>query len=260
MSVHAPSEATGRPALAGPALVGMLAALLVGTFVLVSTLVSILPAFRFESQFPAVLPFFAWAGAAGVGHWANLARSIQAPWRQAFGPASVVPYAALMLLAASLPGVGVPWWLAPAAAAAAAAPFVVVGLRARPTLAVTPGHAADDRSLRGTFLIGLSLMLMAYAVAGPSVAGAVVSVLLAVGLTVAGMMAHGLARASRTWSLAHWVCLAWGSLVVWGSVLLHGLTSFFQDTWFVLTAVLLAGGPLIAVNSAEARRGRPAAD
>ena len=42
-------------------IVAAMAALLVGAFVLTSSLVATLPQFRFESQFPALLPFFVWA-------------------------------------------------------------------------------------------------------------------------------------------------------------------------------------------------------
>lgn len=239
-----------------PAIVGVSAAVLVAGFVLTSGLISTMPEFRFESQFPALLPFFAWAAATGVAHLANLGRALVMPWRRAYGFASLVPYVALLAFTAALPGVAVPWWLSAVAAIAAALPFLLLAAQAGAPLHIDPIKDADDASLRGTFLVGVGLMLMAYAVSGPVVAGAVVAVLLAVALSVAGLMPHGLARASRTWRLRHWAALTWGSLVVWASVLLHGMTSFFGDTWFVFTVVVLAGAPMIAVNSAEARRGR----
>lgn len=241
-----------RPA--SSTIVGLLAAVLTATFVLTSSLVSVLPAFEFESQFPALLPFFAWAAAMGVGHMSNLGRSVMSPWRAAYGPVSLVPYVALMMLSAAAPEWAIPWWLAPIAAACVAAPFVLLAVRAGTSLAIEPGRHADDASLRGTFGIGVALMMLAWAVSGAAVTGAVVSVLLAVALTVASMMPHGLAHASRTWRLQHWAALTWGSLVVWGSVLLRGLTSFFGDPWWGFVAVVSAGVPLIVVNSLEARR------
>lgn len=246
-----------------PTIVGLLAAVLVGAFVLTSGLVATQHAFRFEGQLPALLPFFVWAAAAGVGHLANLGRTLLAPWRAAWGYVSLVPYAVLMIAVAVVPGLQLPWWTAAIAAACAAGPFIAVGLRSDPTLAVTPVRDADDTSLRGTFLTGVALMLLAYAVSGPPVTGAIMSVLLAVGLAIASMMTHGMARASRTWRMRHWLALTWGSLVIWISALLRGLTTFFDDVWFVFTVVILAGIPLIVINSAEARRSgqpRPAED
>ena len=57
-------------------------------FVLTSALVAVLPQFRFESQFWAVLPLFAWAGALGVDGVAALARRLESlpgigPWTTA---------------------------------------------------------------------------------------------------------------------------------------------------------------------------------
>lgn len=244
----------GDPRSSASTIVGFMAAVLVGAFVLTSTLISVLPTFRFESQFPALLPFFVWAGATGVGHLANLGRSLIEPWRRAGGYLSVVPYVLVMLVAAAAPHLTVPWWLALVASASAAAPFVLLGLRAGTPLGIDPVHDADAASRRGTFVIGVALMLLGYAVAGPSVSGAVLAVLLAVGLGVVSMMTHGLARASRTWRLRHWAALVLGSLVAWASVLLRGTTDVFDSPWLVLVAVLLAGGPLLVVNALESRR------
>lgn len=244
----------GRGRSSASTIVGLMAAVLVSAFVLTSTLVSILPAFRFESQFPTILPFFAWAGATGVGHVANLGRGLLEPWRLALGYVSVAPYVLVMLVSAAAPHLTLPWWLAVVAALAAAAPFVILAVRAGTPLAIDPIKDADPGSQRGTFLIGIALMLMGYAVAGPSVSGAVLAVLLAVGLGVVSMMTHGLARASRTWRLRHWAALALGSLAVWASVLLRGTTEVFDTAWGVLGAVLAAGVPLLVVNARESRR------
>ena len=235
-------------------IVAAMAALLVGAFVLSSSLVATLPQFRFESQFPALLPFFVWAAATGVGHLANLGRALHDPWRGAYGYASVAPYVLLMLASAAAPQVSLPWWLAVVAALAAMLPFVLLALRAGTKLSIDPARDADDASLRGTFTIGLALMLLVWAVSAPSFSGAVLAVLLAVGLGVASMTTHGLARASRTWRLRHWASLALGSLVAWASVLVGGLTDLFDNPWVVLGAVLLGGLPLLVVNALEARR------
>ena len=198
-------------------IVAAMAALLVGAFVLTSSLVATLPQFRFESQFPALLPFFVWAAATGVGHLANLGRALHDPWRGAYGYASVAPYVLLMLASAAAPQVSLPWWLAVVAALAAMLPFVLLALRAGTKLSIDPARDADDASLRGTFTIGL-------------------------------------ARASRTWRLRHWASLALGSLVAWASVLVGGLTDLLDNPWVVLGAVLLGGLPLLVVNALEARR------
>lgn len=243
-----------QPGSRASTLVGLMAAVLVGAFALTSALISTLPQFRFESQFPALLPFFAWAGATGVGHLSNLGRALLEPWRGAFGYVSVVPYLLLMLTSAAAPHLHLPWWLSVVAALAAMVPFLLLAARAGTRLAIDPVKDADDASLRGTFTIGIALMLLAWAVTGPTFSGAIIAVLLAVALGIASMMTHGLARASRTWRLRHWASLVLGSLVVWASVLLKGVTNVFDTVWFVLAAVLLAGVPLIVVNAMEARR------
>lgn len=249
-------EASPQPPYARVStIVGLMAALLVGGFVLTSSLIAVLPEFRYASQFPALLPFFAWAGATGVGHLANLGRSLLAPWRAAFGPAALVPWVAILLVAAAT-GWVLPWWSAPAAAVCAAVPFVVLGARAGTRLAIDPARDADEASRKGTFLIGLSLLLMAYSVTTGVVMGAVVSVLLAVALAIASLMTHGLARASRTWRVRHWASLAWGTLVVWAAALVNGLTGVFGEPGWVLLAVVVAGAPLLLVNALETRRAR----
>ncbi len=92
-----------------------MAAVLVGAFVLTSSLVATLPQFRFESQFPTILPFFAWAGATGAGHVANLGRarsSRGAPrWARVGGAVRAADARQRRRAAPSLP-----WWLAVVAA------------------------------------------------------------------------------------------------------------------------------------------------
>ncbi len=249
-----PEAPTGPPHRRVSSIVGLVAAVLVGAFVLTSALISTLPQFRFESQFPALLPFFAWAAAAGVGHLSNLGRTLLAPWRAAYGYASIAPYLLLMLTSAAAPHLTLPWWLAPIAAVAAMVPFLLLVRRAGTRLSIDPVKDANDASLRGTFTIGIALMLLVWAVSGPAFSGAVIAVLLAVGLGIASMATHGIARASRTWRLRHWASLALGSLVVWASVLVRATTHVFDSVWVAIAAVLLAGLPLIVVNSIEARR------
>lgn len=240
-----------------PAVVGLMAALLVAGFVATSSLMAVLPEFDYESQLPALLPLFLWGAAAGVSHLANLARSLARPWRQAYGIWALIPYAGLILLSAAMPDVVLPWWLAALVAVVAAMPFVVVAARAPVTLVVSPSRRPDDESRRGTFLVAIAVLLMAYAVTQSSMLMATVGVLLAVALAVASLMPNGLARASRTWQLAHWICLAWGTLLIWASALLRGMTSFFDDPWFVLTVVVLAPLPLLVLNGRDARVERP---
>lgn len=232
----------------GSALVGFLAAVVVAGFVLTSSLVALMPQFQFESQFPALLPFLLWAAAIGVGHVAPLARSVLAPWRGAFGYLSLVPYGVLMLTTAAAPHLDLPWWSAAAAAGSASLPFLLMAVRPSTRLAVEPLAEADETSVRGTFFISLAVMLMAYSVAGDWVTGAVLSVLLAVALGVVSMMTNGLAHASRTWRLRHWVALTWGTLVIWACVLVQGLTHWFSNSWLVFLAVVIAGVPLVLAN------------
>lgn len=229
----------------------LLTGLTVGAFVLTSSLLATAPAFRFDSQFPALLPFFAVAGAAGVGYLGRRARGFVGAWRAAWGPASLAPYAVLMIAAAVAGPFAQLWWLGLIAAVCAMAPFLRLAGRApaRPDAKGEP----DELSRRGTFLIGASLMLMAYGVSGPVFMGSILAVLLAVGLAVASLMPEGLARAGRTWRPAHWFALVWGCLIVWAGALLHGLTSFFNDPWYLVTIVLLAGVPLIVVNGRDSR-------
>lgn len=245
-----------RPGI--PALVHVTAALLAAGFATTSALISLLPAFAFESQFPVLLPFFAWAAATGVSQLTTIGRGMLEEWRSALGVASVVPYAALMMTAATLPGFRLPWWLAPVAGVAAAFPFAVCALRARGVRRPVLAGGTDETSARGTFLVGLGLMLMAYAVSGPDMAGSVIAVLLAVALSMASMLPRGLAHAGRTWRLRQWVALAWGTTLVWASALVAGLTGFFHDPWYVFSVVVAAGVPLVLINSAEQRRGRAA--
>ena len=234
--------------------VALVAALLVFVFVLTSALIVLLPAFRFESQFPALLPFLTWTAALGIARLGVVGRSLLVPWRRTLGPVSLIPYGGVLIVGAVWSALVLPWWLALVAAGCAAAPFLALAVRSGVLLPGEPAEAADDASLRGTFLIGLSLMLLAYAVSGPTVPGAILAVLIAVALGLASMMPHGLARASRTWRSPHVAALVWGSLVIWASVLLRGTTSFFHDAWMVFSVVVLAGLPLVLINSAEARR------
>lgn len=237
-----------------PTVVGVLAAILVFAFVLTSSLITTLHQFRFESQLPALLPFFVWAAAAGVGHLANLGRALFAPWRAALGPVSLVPYGALMLVTAVVPGLELPWWASVIAAVAAALPLLAVGLKADPNLRTSPVVGADDESRRGTFLVGAALMVAAYSVSGPIITASIIAVLTTVALGVTSLMAHGLARASHTWRMRHWLALTWGSLVIWGCIIVKGTSDWLDPWWGQFLAVVLAGLPLVLVNMVESRR------
>lgn len=237
-----------------PAVVGLIAAMLVFSFVATSSLIAILPEFEYASQLPALLPFFLWAAAAGVGHMSNLGRGLASPWRASLGIWSFLPYAVLMVVTAAVPELTAPWWVALVVAGVAALPLMLVAARSPASLHLDPAGAPSEQSRRGTFLIAIAELLMTYAVTQNVVIMATMGVLLAVALAVASLMPHGLAHASRTWGLAHWISLGWGSVIVWASALLTGTTSFFTDPWFVLTAVVIAPMPLLILNGMDARR------
>ncbi|MDO5534959.1 MAG: hypothetical protein Q4F65_09935 [Propionibacteriaceae bacterium] len=233
--------------------VALMASVLVGAFVLTSALLATLPQFRFESQLPALMPFAAWAGAVGIGHLANLGSALHAPWRAAQGYVSLVPYVLVVLVASVAPGV-LPWWSAVVAAASAMVPFGVLAARAGTGLAIDPVRDADAASTRGTLLVAIGLMVLAYAAAGPLFSGALLGALAVAALLVASMLPHGLARASRTWRVRHWAALAWGSLVIWAAVLVDGLTAVLTPTWVLVVVVALSGLPMALVNWWESRR------
>ncbi|MFV0450727.1 MAG: hypothetical protein ACK5LS_00550, partial [Propioniciclava sp.] len=134
--------------------------------------------------------------------------------------------------------------------------FLVVAARAHDSLTLQPSEPPTEQTRRGNFLIAVATLLMAYAVTQGEVMMAAMGVLLAVALVVGSLLPHGIAHASRTWGLRHWVALAWGSAVIWASALLNGMTSFFTDVWFVLTVVIVAPGPLLVINGIDSRRTR----
>lgn len=248
--------AVSRPAAGIPPRLGLLAAALSFAFVLSSCFVAILPEFRFESQFPASLPFFLWAAAAGLGHVANFGRLLLDPWRAAFGFVSVVPWLAVLAVPSVAPHVAVPWWAAPVAAVSAAVPFLVASLRSGDGLELVAERQVSASSLRGTFLVGLATMLMVWCVGGPPIVSTVFGVLLALALGIASLLPHGLAHATRSWGLRHWGALAWGSFAVWVSVPLSVTTGFFGDAWYLAATMLLAGLPLVLVNRADVQAPR----
>ena len=238
--------------------VGLVGAALAFAFVLTSGLVAVLPAFRFESQFPALLPVFLWLAAAGVGHLANAGRHALGPWRAAGGLVGAAPYFVLLGVTSVAPDLAVPWWTAAVAAAAAALPFVLASFRGRPGPELVAERQVTDLSLRGTFLVGLAAMLMVWSVGGPPIVRTIVGVLLALALVVVGLLPHGLASATRSWSMRHWIALAWALCAVWVSVLLAVTTAFFGDAWYLAVTMVLAGLPLLLVNRADAQAGRSA--
>ncbi len=227
---------------------GLLAAAAVFGFVLTSALVAVLPQFRFESQFPALMPLAVFLGAAGVDGVAELACGVARPWRAAFGVLGAVPYLALLFVVAAAPGLAVPWWVAALVAAFAAAPFLVLAVRGDAWLPARPAATPDGASRRGTALAGAALALLALAASGPLITAATVGVLTTGALLVAALRTGGLARAAGTWSAPQWAAAVGGALVVWGCVLVHGTTPWLIAWWADLLAMVLAGGPLIAAS------------
>lgn len=252
-----PDAAPRPPAVGLPRALGLLAAAGAFGFVLASSFVAILPAFRFESQFPALLPFFLWAAAAGAGHLATFGRLLLDPWRAAFGLVSVAPWLLVLALPMVAPHVSVPWWAAPVAATAAALPFLVAALRQAEGVELTEARRVTDQTLRGTFLIAVATMLLVWCVGGPPVVRTVMGVLLALSLGVAALLPHGLAHATRSWGVRHWAALTWGSVVGWVSVPLSVTTGFFGDPWYLASTMVLAGLPLVLVNRADAQAPKP---
>lgn len=251
-----------RPAPRGiPVLPGLLGAAVVFVAVLSSCFVAILPAFRFESQFPAVLPLFLWAAAAGAGHLATFGRLLLDPWRAAFGLPSLVPWAVVLAIPMVARHVALPWWSAPVAAFVAAVPFVVAALRpGGEELRLVAERQVSGQSLRGTFLVGIATMALVWAVGGPPVVSTIVGVLLALALGVGALLPHGLALATRTWRLRNWASLAWGSALVWLTIPLSATTRFFADPWYLAASMVVAGLPLVLVNRADAQAPPPPAD
>ena len=233
--------------------VGLVCAALAFVGVLTSTLVAVLPAFKFESQFPAIMPVFLWVAAAGLSHATNAVRAVLDPWRAGFGLVSLVPWVAVLVTDAVAPHVDVPWWVALVSATAAALPFGVASLRGGSHVLLGAERTVTDESLRGTFLIALAIMMMVWALGGRGVIGTIVGVLLVVALGVVALLPHGLAHATRAWRLAHWVALAWGSAIVWLAAPLSATTRFFADPWYLVSTMLIAGLPLVLVNRADAR-------
>ena len=238
MSRVRPPGAAVAAALAGAVMFG---------FVLTSALVAVLPQFRFESQFWAVLPLFAWAGALGVDGVAALARRLAGPWRAAFGLFGAVPYALLLLVRAVAPDLPLPGWLAPVVAACAAAPFAVMAIRGVAHVDVTQ-TTATERTRRATALLGAAFALLALAASGPLITAALSGVLTASALGVAALRTGGLADAGRAWGPRQWAATVWGSVVVWACVILHGTTPWLISLWADLFAMLVAGAPLVAVS------------
>lgn len=251
-----PAAGSGPQAIGLPSSVGLVGAVLAFAFVLSSTFVAILPAFRFESQFPAMLPFFLWVAAAGLGHLARFGRLLLDRWRASFGLVSLVPYALVLITTSVAPQVEVPWWVAPVAALFAAVPFVLAALRDGSGAELVAERRVTNESLRGTFLIGCATMGVVWSIGGPPIVGTIVGVLLALALGVGGLLPHGVASATRAWGLRHWAALTWGSAIAWVAVPLSATTQFFTDAWYLASTMVIAGLPLILVNRADAQTPR----
>ena len=238
MSLPRPQGAAVAAALAGAVVCG---------FVLTSALVAVLPQFRFESQFWAALPLFAWAGALGVDGVATLARRLAGPWRAAFGLVGAAPYVVLLLVRAVAPDLPISGWFAPLVAGCAAAPFAVMAIRGVAPVEVTQ-TAATDRTRRATAVLGGAFALLALAASGPLITAALSGVLTACALGVAALRPGGLTDAGRAWGPRQWAATVWGSVVVWACVILHGTTPWLISLGADLLAMALAGGPLLAVS------------
>lgn len=236
---------------------GLTGAALVGGAVLVSSLTALLPQFRYESQIAAMLPFFVWAAALGVGEVSQRVRAVVTPWRANLGLVSLVPYAALLATVAVTRGPRgpqLPVWWAVVAAAAAAAPFLVAALRrggpvrTREPLAVTPA------SQRGTFLLVAASMILTWSMTGPRFTGALLQVVVAAALALAALRPNGLADAARSWGPFHWGSLMFASLLMWAGYLLWMTTGWLEPIWARIILVLLAGLPLAVVNRIQGGR------
>lgn len=236
---------------------GLLGALLVGGSVFVSSMIALLPEFRYESQFGAILPFFLWAAGPGISEVTLRVRNVVGPWRANLGPASLVPYVALLVTVAVTRGPRgpvLPWWWALATGIAAALPFLVAVLRKsepRPPREPVEVTAAGQR---GTFLLAAASMALTWSMSGPRFTGALMQVLLAAALAVAALRANGLADAVRSWGRSHWISLAFASILMWSGYLLWMTTDWLEPVWVRIVLVLMAGLPLTIVNQIQGRR------
>lgn len=222
-------------------------------FVLTSSWVAVLPQFRFESQFPALMPLFAWAGALGVDGVSSLARRLLRPWKAAYGLLGALPYVTLLVVGAVARDLIFPWWVALPIAACAAAPFAVMARRGVGPMD-TQETSAEQPTHRATALLGVSFALLALAASGPIITGAVTGVLTTCALAIAALRTGGLTDGGRSWGPLPWAATVWGSIVVWACVILHGTTPWLISPWADLLAMVLAGGPLIAVSGVSMPR------
>lgn len=237
-------------------LVGLTGALLAGGAVFVSSLIALLPQFRFESQFAAVVPFFAWAAAPGVTAVSNRLRDVVGPWRANLGLFSLLPYAVLLVTVAATRGprwTGLPWWWAAIAGSAAALPFVAAGLRRAPRRPRSPRVVTRDAQ-RGTFLLAAALMVLTWSMVGSHFVGTLLQVVVTAALALASLKPHGLAGAGSSWRLGHWASLLWASILMWAGYLVWPHSDLLAPVGMRIALVLLAGLPLVVVNRLDARR------
>lgn len=233
-----------------PPLDAALAATLSADFVVVSLTIAVRPDLRYESQLPAALPLLALVAACGLDGLLTHGRRLHRAWRASGGYVFVAPYVMVLFARAAAPELAVPWWTVPAAAGASAVPFLVAGLKG--SSGTRQRRSMDGGHRNGTALVALGLMLASYGVSDAQLQGAVVEVLVAAAFVLAALPLGGLASAAATWRPRHWICLTWGSLVVWSVGLLAATTRVFTDPWWQLAAVLAAGLPLALVARREA--------
>ncbi len=235
--------------------VGFTGAILVGGVVLVSSLIALLPQFQFESQFAAMVPFFAWAAAPGVAAVSHRLRNVVGPWRANLGLVSLIPYVALLVTVAAIRGprwTSLPWWWAAIAGVSAALPFLVAGFRKAPRKPRPPRKVTAD-SQRGTFLLAAALMALAWSMVGPRFAGALLQVLIVAALVFAALRPSGLAGAATSWRLGHWASLLFATILMWAGYLLGPTTDLLDSIFAQVALVLLAGLPLAVWNRLDGR-------
>ncbi len=224
----------------------------------VSSSIALLPEFRYESQFGAMLPFFLWAAGPGISEVTQRVRRVVGPWRANLGLASLVPYIALLATVAVTRGPRgpvLPWWWALITGLAAALPFLVATVRdSEPRPPREPAEVTPVGQ-RGTFLLAAASMALTWSMSGPRFTGALLQVVLAAALAVAALRTNGLADAASSWGPSHWVSLAFASVLMWSGYLLWMTTDWLEPVWVRIVLVLLAGLPLTVVNHMQGRRG-----